>query len=118
MFFKNISLGIYYPGASLLHRLQARTKLLAMLMFVVGLVVAGHSYWDFTPYAVALCLVLCGVAYSGVSFREMGRRLWLLLVILLVSTLLGLFVPVNSRGNGRPLAVLPSLALSPAFLTG
>lgn len=118
MFLKNISLGIYYPGASLLHRLQARTKLLSMLMLVVALVVADHSYWDFTPYLVAFLLVLYGVACSGVSFREMGRRLWLLLVIVLLSTLLGLFTPVHARYNGRPLYVLPSLALSPALLIG
>ncbi len=118
MFLRNISLGIYYPGASVLHRLQARTKLLAMLMLVVALVIAGHQYWDFTPYAVTFLLVLCGVACSGISFREMGRRLWLLMVIIVLSTVLGFFTPVSASYSGRPLYILPALALSPVFLIG
>lgn len=116
MLFKNMSLGIYYPGSSLLHRLQARTKLLVMLILVVALVIAGHFYWDFTPYFVAFFLMLAGVACSGISLREMWRRLWLLFVIVALSTCLGLFVPVGLRDSGRVLYVLPALALTPALL--
>lgn len=116
MFLKNVSLGVYYPGTSLLHRLQARTKLLLMLMMVGALVVAGHSYWDFTPYIVAFLLMLMGVACSGISWREMWRRLWLLVVIVGLTSVLGIFVPVGLRDSGRVLYTLPSLLLTPTLL--
>ncbi len=118
MLLKNISLGIYYPGVSLLHRLQARTKLLIMLIFVAALVLAERSYWDFTPYLVAVILVICGIACSGISFRETGRRLWFLLLLVVLSIVIGLPAPVGASYNGRALYTFPPLLLSPAFLIG
>lgn len=118
MLLKNVSLGVYYPGKSLLHRLQARTKLLVMLMLVVGLVVADRSYWDFTPYFVALALVIAGIACSGVSFREMGRRLWLLLVLVVIGIMRGLPSPAGASYNGRTLMTFPALVLTPAVIDG
>src|SRR5260370_478209 len=118
MLLKNISLGVSYPGSSLLHRLQARTKLLVLLIMVVALVIAGQVYWDFMPYFVAFTLVLVGFACSGISWREMWRRLWLLLVFVALSTCLGLFVPVGVRDSGRVLTVLPPLLLTPTLLAG
>lgn len=116
MLLKNVSLGIYYPGSSLLHRLQARTKLLLMTMMVVALIIADHTYWDFTPYVVAAALMLLGLACSGISPREMWRRLWLLVAIVTLTTALGFFVPVGIPDSGRILAVLPSLDLTPMVL--
>ncbi len=116
MLLKNVSLGIYYPGASLLHRLQARTKLLTMLIFVVALVLAGDSYWDFTPYLLAVALMLCAIACSGVSFREMGRRLWFLLILVALGIVIGLPAPAGASYNGRVLSTLPPLILSPTLL--
>lgn len=116
MLLERISLGIYYPGLSLLHRLQARTKLLATLMFVVALVVAGGSYWDFTPYLVAVALVICGVACSGSSPGAMGRRLWFLTLLVGLGIVIGLPAPVGVPG--RVLVVFPALLLSAAVLSG
>jgi energy-coupling factor transport system permease protein len=118
MFLKNVSLGMYYPGSSLLHRLQARTKLLLLLIMVVALVVAGHVYWDFTPYLVAFCLVLAGMACSGIAVQEIWRRLWLLVMIVALTTCLGLFVPVGLPDSGRVLTTFPPLVLTPTLLIG
>jgi energy-coupling factor transport system permease protein len=113
---ENISLGIYYPGLSLLHRLQARTKLLLMLMFVVALVVAGGSYWDFTPYLVAVALVICGVSCSGSSLGALGRRLWFLALLVGLGVVIGLPAPVGVPG--RVLVIFPVLLLSLPVLLG
>lgn len=118
MLLENISIGTYYPGTSLLHRLQARTKLLVMLMLVVGLVIANRTYWDFTPYFVALALVIAGIACSGITFREMGRRLWLLVVFVVIGIVIGLPSPVGASYNGRTLLTFPPLILSPDLVSG
>jgi energy-coupling factor transport system permease protein len=115
MLFRNISLGVYYPGNSFLHRLQARTKLLMLLSIMLSLVVAGQIYWHFTPYVVGFVLVLLGVFCSGIAWREMGRRLWFLLIIVALTTSLELFAPVGIPGLGIPLYVFPTLALTPGF---
>jgi energy-coupling factor transport system permease protein len=84
MMLKNISLGMYYPGKSLLHRLQARTKLLALVWTAVWLMIANSHVWHFIPYIVAVIFFCAAVACSGVSPLQMWRRMWLLLLLVLI----------------------------------
>jgi len=84
---KNISLGIYYPGTSLLHRLQARTKLLVMLFFVIALIIAEQRIWYFAPIIAIVGLLCVAVALSGISFSELWRRTWLLFLLVIVGSI-------------------------------
>ncbi len=84
MMLRNISIGIYYPGNSLLHRLRARTKLLIILWFVIFLAVANQHFWHFAPYIGALIAVGLGIALSGISFRHVFHRIWLLVLLFLL----------------------------------
>jgi len=77
---KNIPLETYHPGDSLLHRLQARTKLLVLLWLTVFLAVANQFKWHFAPYIVVVLLAGISVALSGVSFRYLYQRMWLLVL--------------------------------------
>lgn len=117
MLLKNVSFGVYYPGTSFLHRLQARTKLLALSMFLAALVIDQFFfYWHFAPYLMALFLVCCGVAVSGISGREIGRRMWLLTLIVLSGAVLALLVPAGVTYAGPVLYTFPPLMLTPFFL--
>lgn len=84
MMLKNLSLGMYYPGESLLHRLQARTKLLALVWIAVWLMIANSRVWHFVPHIVAVIFFCMAVAFSGTSPRQMWRRMWLLLLLAVV----------------------------------
>ena len=88
---KNISLGTYYPGKSVLHRLQARTKLLVLLIIVISLVVAGQREWHFAPFIALIILLGVAIAGSNVSPRELWRRMWLLIVLTVIGALTVLF---------------------------
>ena len=56
MALKDITLGQYFPGNSLLHRLDPRTKILAVVLYIVALFLAKH----FFTYAIMFCvLALC-----------------------------------------------------------
>lgn len=112
MIFKNIPLGIYYPGSSLIHRLQARTKLLILCWLVVYLVIANHRQWHFAPYIVIVPLVCVAVLLSGVSFREMWRRMWLLLLLLLLGAIPALF---TTESSSQPLYPLGPVVTSYGF---
>lgn len=112
MIFKNIPIGTYYPGESLLHRLQARTKLLLFLCFIVCLFVANHNQWHFAPYIVVIMLLCIGVALSGISPRQLWQRMWLLVVFSVTGITFALLAPPVP--GDKPLSTLGPFPFSPA----
>jgi energy-coupling factor transport system permease protein len=93
---QSISLGIYYPGESLLHRLRARTKLLALVGIIACFVIANRRQWHFAPYIAMVLLTLAAVALSRVSPRHLWQRLRLLTLL----TAIGAFPLVLAGANG------------------
>jgi energy-coupling factor transport system permease protein len=112
MIFKNIPIGTYYPGKSLLHRLQARTKLLLFLCFILCLFVANHNQWHFAPYIVVIMLLGIGVALSGISPRQLWQRMWLLVVFSVTGVIFALLAPPVP--GDKPLSILGPFLFSPA----
>ncbi|WP_338257251.1 hypothetical protein [Dictyobacter halimunensis] len=92
---EKISLGIFYPGTSVIHRLQARTKVLIIVWLIGTLLIANHRQWHFIPYIVAIALMLAGVLASGISLRDFGKRLWFLVLIVFSSLLISIFGAVS-----------------------
>ena len=105
--FKNISLGIYYPGDTILHRLQARTKLLIMLCFIVCIVIANQNELDFVPYITAVLLLFAGVALSGMSLRFMWQRMRLLILLAFISAIPAIFYPDSQNRSLSTLGPFP-----------
>jgi energy-coupling factor transport system permease protein len=101
--FKNISFGVYYPGHSLLHRLQARTKLLLLGWFTVFVTIANHHTWKFAPYIVLAISVLLGTALASISFNHMWGRMKLLLLLSLLAAIPTIF---SRNDNSLPLYAL------------
>ncbi len=91
MMFRNISLGTYYPGNSLLHRLQARTKLLLLIWLAIFLIIANNHFWHFAPYVVLVILAFAGVAAAGFTPHQIWRRIWWLVVLALIGAIPALF---------------------------
>src|SRR5438876_356186 len=107
--FRNISLGIYYPGDSLLHRLQARTKLLVILWFVIFFIIANQRQWHFVPYIVAIILLFTAIALSGISPGHLWRRTRLLVLLALLGALPAVFIPDPS---GKPVDSFGTLLIT------
>jgi len=112
--FKNISLGIYYPGNSLLHRLQARTKLLLLAWFTVYIVIANNFIWHFAPYIVLIIFSFIGIVSSGISLHHVWRRMRLLLLLMLLGAIPTLFF--TTEGTVRPVYTLGPFPVSFAQL--
>ena len=104
------SLGIYYPGNSILHRLQARTKLLVMFLFLVVFFIANRRIWHFAPYIVIGVLLIITVKLSGVSFRHMWQRMWILILLGVIGAIPTAFIPDNPADH-------PVMTLEPLPLT-
>lgn len=105
--FKNISLGIYYPGDTILHRLQARTKLLIMLCFIVCIVIANQNELDFVPYIAAVLLLFAGMALAGVSPSFMWQRMRLLVILALISAIPAIFYPDSQNRSLATIGPFP-----------
>ncbi len=85
---RDITLGQYYPGDSWVHRLDARTKIIATLLYLVELFVVNNFY-GFLITAVALFTV---IAISKVPLRFIFRGLTAVFLIIAFTFLLNLFM--------------------------
>ncbi|MBR6270951.1 MAG: energy-coupling factor transporter transmembrane protein EcfT [Lachnospiraceae bacterium] len=86
--FRDITLGQYYPGQSIIHRLDPRTKLLWTLVYIVSLFVADNKY----AYGAAVLALAAVIILSSVPFTHMLKGLKTVLVILIISVLFNLFL--------------------------
>ena len=84
---RDFTLGQYFPGSSILHRLDPRTKLLAAIVYIVALFLAK---W-FVSYGVVLAFLLCVVGVSGVPLRVILKSMKPLWIVILLTGLLNMF---------------------------
>jgi len=85
---RDITLGQYYPVASVLHRLDPRTKLFGTMVFIISLFVAD-SIW---AYLAATVFLAAAIKISHVPFRFMVRGLKAIIFLLLISVSFNLFL--------------------------
>ena len=84
---KDITLGQYFPGNSLAHKLDPRTKILLTVLYIVALFCAK---W-FVSYALVAALLFTGIRVSGVAPRALVRGLKPILFIICFTAVLNLF---------------------------
>lgn len=82
----NITIGQYYPVESSVHRLDARTKLIATMLYIIGLFTAKGA----VGYSVAIILLLIAIYMSKVPFRLMLKGLRGIIVIIIFTVVLNL----------------------------
>ena len=84
---KDITLGQYFPGNSFIHKLDPRTKLIVLVVYIVALFLAVN--W--VSYALmAAFLVLC-IKISTIPAKSFIRGMKPLLMILIFTGVLNLF---------------------------
>ena len=84
---KDITLGQYFPGSTIVHRLDPRTKLVAVVLYIVALFTANNVS---STALVLLMLVLC-VALSKIRPSALFKGLKPLLFIILLTAFLNVF---------------------------
>ena len=84
---KDITLGQYFPGDTIVHRLDPRTKLIWVVLYIVALFCA-KSYVSYALVAVVLILMLC---LSHIRLGVIVKGLKPLLIIIILTGLLNLF---------------------------
>ena len=85
---RDITLGQYYPGDSVIHRLDARTKIIATILYIIELFIV-NNFWGFVIAAAALFGV---IALSKVPVKFIFRGLSAVFLIIAFTFLINLFM--------------------------
>lgn len=85
---KDITLGQYFPGNSVIHRLDPRTKLIMLIVYIVALFVAV----GWIGYAVMLAFLAGCIAISKIPLKSIVRGMKPMVIILLFTAILNLFM--------------------------
>lgn len=85
---RDITLGQYYPGKSPIHKLDARTKIIGTLLYIIELFVV-NNFWGFLIAGGALFIV---IAVSKVPLKFIFRGLTAVFIIIAFTFLLNLFM--------------------------
>ena len=84
---KDITLGQYFPGKSILHRLDPRAKLILLIVYIVTLFLCKFL----VSYGIMLLFLVVCVAVSGISPKVIFRGMKPLLFILAFTAALNIF---------------------------
>lgn len=84
---KDVTLGQYFPGTSLVHRLDPRTKLLMVILYFVAL----FSAKGLTAYLLVLAFLVTAIRISKIPFKSITRGLKPLVIIVVFTGVLNLF---------------------------
>ena len=84
---KDITLGQYFPGNSVVHRLDPRTKLIMLVVYIVALFLAK----SWVSYAVMLAFLVVTIKISTIPVKSIVRGMKPLVLILVFTGVLNLF---------------------------
>ncbi len=84
---KDITLGQFFPGNSLIHRLDPRTKLLILIGYIVALFLAVNWF----SYGVVLAFLVVCIAISRIPVKSFFKGMKPLICILIFTGALNLF---------------------------
>ena len=85
---KDITIGQYYPGSSIVHRLDPRTKILAILFYMISLFLVNNFQGLFAMVVLSVLLVLI----SRVPVRFFFRGIKSIVFIVLLTVALQMFM--------------------------
>ena len=90
---KDITLGQYFPGDTVAHRLDPRTKILLVVLYIVALFCAKGV----VTYAIMAAVLAVCVRISKVGLRSLVRGLKPVLFIIIFTGILNLFFTPGDR---------------------
>ena len=84
---RDVTLGQYFPGNSVVHRLDPRTKLVLTLIYIVTLFLAvNYGSYAFMIAVLAVCIIV-----SKIRLRTILRGVKPLIIVIIITGLLNLF---------------------------
>ena len=96
----DVSIGQYYESNSIIHKLDPRSKLFYVVMYIVAIFVAKDVY----AFAALTAICVLTIVISRVPVRVVLKGLKPLIAIVLFTAIINMFITV---GEGEPLFSLP-----------
>lgn len=85
---KDITIGQYLPGSTIVHKLDPRVKILAVTLFIITIFFI-NSFWFYIP----MIIYISGVtSVSKTPFKYLFKGLKSLIIIILVTAFLNMFL--------------------------
>lgn len=84
---KDITLGQFFPGNTIVHRLDPRTKILAVVLYIVALFSADSVL----TYAIVMVALTVSILVSKVPFRSLTKGLKPIIIIVIFTAVMNLF---------------------------
>ena len=92
----DITLGQFFPGFSVIHKLDPRTKIVLAILFIVSIFVANNV----AAFLLLTFAVIVTIALSRISFKVIFKGIKPIIFILIFTAILNLFL---TTGEGEPL---------------
>jgi energy-coupling factor transport system permease protein len=92
----DITLGQFFPGFSVLHKLDPRTKILLSVLYIVAVFVVDNPIGLFLVLLITAFLVMI----SRISFNVVLKGIKPIIFILIFTSLINIFM---TKGKGEPL---------------
>lgn len=78
----NLPIGVYVAGKSPVHRLRARTKLIALTWLAAVFFAANHKQFHYGVYVISFAVLALALAIARVDIRFIWRRMrWLIFLL-------------------------------------
>ncbi len=92
----DITLGQYFPGNSILHRMDPRIKVILSIIFIVAIFLCSHVL----TFALITLFAILLISVSGISVRTILRGIRPIVFILLLTAVINVLM---TEGAGEPL---------------
>ncbi len=109
MAIKDITLGQYFPGDTVIHRMDPRAKLLFTVFYIVALFLAKNLW----AYALVFCVLAACILLSRIKPSVLLRGMRAVIFIVLITGLLNLFYTPGEPGQA-PLVSFWIFSIYPA----
>ncbi|RKD34145.1 energy-coupling factor transporter transmembrane component T family protein [Thermohalobacter berrensis] len=114
---KNITIGQYFPGNTVIHKLDPRIKIIITLLFIISLFIIDN----FLPYLFVSIFIFTSIFISKVPFKFILKGLKPLFFIILITFIINVFMtkgeilfeigPLDVTKEGLKLATFMALRL-------
>lgn len=91
---RDVTLGQYLPGKSLIHKMDARAKIVLLISFIIMI----FCTFNFVSLALTATVTILIVLSSGIPLKMYFKSLKVIIVIVIITSILNLFY-----GTGDPL---------------
>ena len=84
---RDITLGQYFPGDTLIHRLDPRTKILVVILYIIALFIST----SYVTYAIMASLLIAEVTIARIQFSTLLKSVRPILFIIVLTVVLNAF---------------------------